>query len=308
MRVDPYGNQAQGGRRGFGGMRWWILLLFGLYAAWSWFGSAKTDPYTGETAHYGTSAGEEVQLGDQAFTQVLRDADSQRALLPTSAPQSQAVSQIAQRLIDKVPQVTQALAKQNNQEAPTDYQQFKWSVAVINSQEANAFCLPGGKMAVYTGLFPVTQNDDALAVVMGHEIAHALLRHGSQRMAQQKLVQLGQVAAGAAVGGMDPQQQQMIMGALGAGAQYGLVLPYGRNHETQADKVGLMLAAAACYDPRQAIPLWQRMSELGGGQRPPEFASTHPDPANRIQTLQQLMPAALAFYQANCANKPLAAR
>jgi len=308
MRVDPYGNQTSGGRRGFGGMRWWILLLFGLYAAWSWFGSAKTDPYTGETAHYGTSADEEVQLGEQAFAQVLNDAGSQRALLASSAPQSQAVSRIAQRLIDKVPQVTDALARQNNQEAPTDYRSFKWSVAVIDSQEANAFCLPGGKMAVYTGLFPVTQNDDALAVVMGHEIAHALLRHGSQRMAQQKLVQLGQVAAGAAVGGMDPQQQQMIMGALGAGAQYGLVLPYGRNHETQADKVGLMLAAAACYDPRQAIPLWQRMSQLGGGQRPAEFASTHPDPANRIATLQQLMPKALEFYQANCANKPLAAR
>ncbi|BAV98661.1 M48 family metallopeptidase [Lysobacter enzymogenes] len=307
MRVDPYGNQAQGGRRGFGGFRWWILLLFGLYAAWSWFGNAKTDPYTGETAHYGTSADEEVQLGEQAFVQVLNDATSQRALLASNAPQSQAVSQIAQRLIDKVPQVTEALARQNNQQAPTDYRNFKWSVAVINSQEANAFCLPGGKMAVYTGLFPVTQNDDALAVVMGHEIAHALLRHGSQRMAQQKLVQLGQVAAGAAVGGMDPQQQQMIMGALGAGAQYGLVLPYGRNHETQADKVGLMLAAAACYDPRQAVPLWQRMSQLGGGQRPAEFASTHPDPANRIQVLQQLMPTALKFYEANCANKPLAA-
>ncbi|MGH8082055.1 MAG: M48 family metallopeptidase, partial [Lysobacter sp.] len=293
MRIDPYGNQAQGGRRGFGGFRWWILLLFGLYAAWSWFGSAKTDPYTGEKAHYGASADEEVQLGDQAFVQVLSDAKAQSALLLSNSPQSQSVSQIAQRLIDKVPQVTQALAQQNNQAAPEDYKSFKWSVAVINSQEANAFCLPGGKMAVYTGLLPVTQNDDtgllpvtqnddALAVVMGHEIAHALLRHGSQRMAQQKLVQMGQLAAGMAVGGMDPQQQQMVMGALGAGAQYGLVLPYGRNHETQADKVGLMLAAAACYDPRQAVPLWERMSQLGGGQRPPEFASTHPDPANRI--------------------------
>ncbi len=297
--------RAQGGRRGFGGFRWWILLLFAGYAAWSWFGSAQTDPYTGEKAHYGASADEEVQLGEQAFVQVLQDARAQQALLPSNTPQSQDVSRIAQRLIDKVPQVTEALARQNNQAAPTDYRGFKWSVAVIDSQQANAFCLPGGKMAVYTGLLPVTQNQDALAVVMGHEIAHALLRHGSQRMAQQKLVQMGQLAAGMAVGGMDPQQQQMIMGALGAGAQYGLVLPYGRNHETQADKVGLMLAAAACYDPRQAIGLWERMSQLGGGQRPPEFASTHPDPANRIQTLQSLMPAALQFYQANCANQPL---
>lgn len=309
--MSVYGNQVQGGRRGFGiggGFRWLILLAFGIYALVSWFGGAKTDPYTGEKAHYGASADEEVELGAQAFQQVLSDANAQRALLPSNSPQSQDVSEIAQRLIDKVPQVTQALAQQNQQAAPEDYKAFKWSVAVINSQEANAFCLPGGKMAVYTGLLPVTQNDDALAVVMGHEIAHALLRHGSQRMAQQKLVQMGQMAAGVAMGGMDPQQQQMIMGALGAGAQYGLVLPYGRNHETQADKVGLMLAAAACYDPRQAIPLWERMSQLGGGQRPPEFASTHPDPANRIQTLQALMPAAMQFYQANCANKPLATR
>ena len=144
-----------------------------------------------------------------------------------------------------------------------------------------------------------------MAVVMGHEIAHALLRHGSQRMAQQKLVQMGQMAAGMAIGGMDPQQQQAVMAALGAGAQYGFILPYGRDHETQADQVGLMLAAAACYDPRTAVPLWERMSQLGGGERPPEFASTHPDPANRIQNLQALMPQAVAFHEKYCAGQPL---
>jgi len=159
-------------------------------------------------------------------------------------------------------------------------------------------------MAVYTGLLPIAQNQDAMAVVMGHEIAHALLRHGSQRMAQQKLVQMGQMAAGVALGGMDPGQQQAVMAALGAGAQYGLILPYGRKHETQADKVGLMLAAAACFNPGEAIGLWERMSSLGGGQRPPEFASTHPDPANRIQTLQALMPQAVQFYQKYCPGQP----
>jgi predicted Zn-dependent protease len=147
-----------------------------------------------------------------------------------------------------------------------------------------------------------------MAVVMGHEIAHALLRHGSQRMAQQKIVQAGQMAAGVAIGNMDPGQQQMLMAALGAGAQYGLVLPYGRKHETQADEVGLMLAAAACYDPREAIPLWQRMAELNGGQRPPEFASTHPDPANRMQRLGELMPRAMGYYGKYCGAKPLPAR
>ncbi|MEO8001486.1 MAG: M48 family metallopeptidase, partial [Arenimonas sp.] len=141
-----------------------------------------------------------------------------------------------------------------------------------------------------------------MAIVMGHEIAHALLRHGSQRMAQQKLVQMGQMAAGVAIGEMDPNQQRMVMSALGAGTQYGLALPFGRSHETQADEVGLMLAAAACYNPKEAIPLWERMAQLNGGQRPPEFASTHPDPANRIAHLQSLMPKAEKFYAKYCST------
>jgi len=268
MRIDPLGGQRQAGapRRG-GGIRWWILILFAGYAAWQWFGSAKVDPYTGEKAHYGATPEEEVQLGAQAFQQVLGDAQSQGALLPANTEVSQQIRTIAQRLVARVPEVTTEMASANQQEVPTSHQNFQWDVAVIQSDQANAFCLPGGKMAVYTGLIPVAQNQDAMAVVMGHEIAHALLRHGSQRMAQQKLVQMGQIAAGMAVGGMDPQQQQAVMAALGAGAQYGFILPYGRNHETQADEVGLMLAAAACYDPQAAVPLWERMASLGGGQQ-----------------------------------------
>jgi predicted Zn-dependent protease len=308
MRVDPmgssYGQQGRP-RRGFGGIRWWILILFAGYAAWQWFGSAKVDPYTGEKAHYGATAEEEVQLGAQAFQQVVGDASAQGALLPPDAQVSRQIREIAQRLINRVPQVTADLAAQNAQQAPTEQQNFQWDVAVIQSDEANAFCLPGGKMAVYTGLLPIAKNQNAMAVVMGHEIAHALLRHGSQRMAQQKLVQMGQMAAGVAMGGMDPQQQQAIMAALGAGAQYGLILPYGRNHESQADQVGLMLAAAACYDPHEAIPLWERMAQLGGGERPPEFASTHPDPANRIAHLQALMPQAEQYYAKYCQGQPL---
>lgn len=291
-------------RRGFGGIRWWVLLLFAGYAAWSWFGSAKVDPYTGEKAHYGATAEEEIQLGAQAYQQVRSDAETQGALLPANAQVSQQIREIASRLVSKVPQVTADLAAMNQQQAPTDYQRFQWDVSVIQSEDANAFVLPGGKMAVYTGLLPIAENQDAMAVVMGHEVAHALLRHGSQRLAQQKLVQMGQMAAGMALGGMDQGQQQAVMAALGAGARYGLILPYGRNHETQADQVGLMLAAAACFNPREAIALWQRMSNLGGGERPPEFASTHPDPANRIQTLQSLMPQAEQFHQKYCQGQP----
>lgn len=307
MRIDPMSARGQGAprrRMGFGGLRLLVLVGFAIYAAITWFGSAKVDPYTGEKARYGATPEEEAQLGAQAYQQVQGDAAAQGALLSPDAPESKQIREIASRLVQKVQPVAADLAAANQQQAPVDFQHFNWDVSVIDSQEANAFCLPGGKMAVYTGLFPVAQNSDAMAVVMGHEIAHALLRHGSQRIAQQKLVQVGQMAAGVALGGMDPQQQQAMMAALGAGAQYGFILPYGRSHETQADEVGLMLAAAACFNPREAIPLWERMSELGGGARPPEFASTHPDPANRIQTLQSLMPQAEAFYAKYCAGQP----
>lgn len=305
MRIDPMRGARRGRSRGagFGGMRWIVMLLFAGYAAWSWFGNAETDPYTGEAARYGASPEEEVQLGAQAYQQVLGDANAQGALLPPDAQVSRQIAAIAERLIARVPEVTADLAAMNQQQAPTTYENFQWNAAVIQSDDANAFVLPGGKMVVFTGLLPIAENPDAMAVILGHEIAHALLRHGSQRMAQQKLVQMGQIAAGVALGGMDSGQQQAVMAALGAGAQYGFVLPYGRNHETQADRVGLMLAAAACYDPREAVPLWGRMSQLGGGARPAEFASTHPDPANRQQTLQSLMPQAEAFHRKYCAGQ-----
>jgi predicted Zn-dependent protease len=290
------GGGARGGRRSAGGIRWWVLILFAAYAAWNWFGMAKTDPYTGEKARYGATVDEEAQLGLQAFQEVL----STERPVPATDPRAKAIETIARRLVEHADEVEADLAAENGQPSPGLANSFDWSVAVLESEQANAFCLPGGKMAVYTGLLPVTQNDNAMAVVMGHEIAHALLRHGSQRMAQQKLVQVGQMAAGVAVGGMDPGQQQMLMAVFGAGAQYGIILPYGRSHETQADEIGLMLAAAACYDPREAIPLWTRMAELGGGARPPEFASTHPDPANRMARLQALMPRAQQVYAKYC--------
>ena len=154
---------------------------------------------------------------------------------------------------------------------------FDWDVAVLNSEQANAFCLPGGKMAVYTGLVPVAQNADAMAVVMGHEISHALLRHGAQRMSRSKLEQLGQMAGAAS--GIDAGTMQTVMSAYG----YGSALPYARSQESQADELGLMLAAAACFKPQEAIPLWQRMDQMSGGQNPPEFSSTHPSAGTRIQ-------------------------
>lgn len=292
MRMDPYGNSAQGGMRRGGGIRWWILLLFAGYAAYYWFSNRSTDPLTGEKVviDRSLSAEDEKALGLQAYQEILQQ---ERPVDPNSAIAKQ-IREIAQRLVAKVDVVETALAAEHGQQPQHFSRSFEWEVNVIQSDQANAFCLPGGKMAVYTGLVPVAQNADAMAIVMGHEISHALLRHGAQRMAQQRLAQLGQVAG--AMSGMDAQTQQMVMSAYG----YGMMLPYARSHETQADEVGLMLAAAACFDPQQAVPLWERMGANSGGQAPPEFASTHPNPGTRIKNLQALMPKAMEYRAKYC--------
>ncbi|KRG78879.1 peptidase [Stenotrophomonas ginsengisoli] len=288
------GRQPTQGRRRGGGIRWIILLGFAVYGGCYYFSNRTVDPYTGEKVliDAGLDASQEKAMGLQAYQEIL----SQERPIDPNTPQAQQVRAIAQRLIAKVPEVEAALAAENGLQASNFSQDFDWEVNVIASDQANAFCLPGGKMAVYTGLLPVAQSEDALAVVMGHEIAHALLRHGAQRMAQQKLTQIGQMAGAAS--GMDPQQQQMVMAAMG----YGYLLPYAREHETQADEVGLMLAAAACYDPAQAMPLWERMSQSSGGQAPPEFSSTHPNPGTRIQNLTALQAKAMEYRQRFCTS------
>ena len=297
MRNDPFGqgNTQQGGSRRRGGgfnLRWIILLGFAGYAAFYWFSNRVVDPYSGEKVLIDNSISveEEKAMGLQAYQEILQQ---ERPVDPNS-PFARDVREIARRLIAKIPQVEAAIAQERGTQASGNWKTFEWEVNVIQSDQANAFCLPGGKMAVYTGLQPVAQNADAMAVVMGHEIAHALLRHGAQRMSQQKLTQIGQMAG--AMSGMDPQQQQMVMAAMG----YGYLLPYARSHETQADEVGLMLAAAACFNPQEAVPLWERMSQASGGEAPPEFSSTHPNPGTRIQNLTALMPKAMEYRQRFC--------
>jgi predicted Zn-dependent protease len=292
MAIDP--NQAQGRRRGmgFGGIRWWVLLLFAGYAVYYWVSNRSTDPLTGETVliDKNISPSDEKQLGLQAWEELL----TQEQPVDPNDPNARAVKAIAQRLIVKIPEVSDALAAEHGLQAQHIEKTFDWEVNLLQSDQVNAFCLPGGKMAVYTGLIPVAQNDNAMAVVMGHEIVHALLRHGAQRMTEQKLAQIGQMAG--AMSGMDQSQMQAVMAVYG----YGRALPYARKQETQADEMGLMLAAAACFDPREAIPLWERMGQASGGEAPPEFSSTHPNPGTRIQNLQALMPKAMEYRAKFC--------
>lgn len=174
---------------------------------------------------------------------------------------------------------------------------FKWEYNLIDDPKmVNAFCMPGGKVAFYTGILPVTQNDTGVAVVMGHEVAHAIAKHGAERMSQQLIVGLGGITLAEALSKKPQQTQQLAMAAFGLGSTVGFVLPYGRLQESEADRIGLIYMAKAGYDPRESVAFWQRMAKTGGGA-PPEFLSTHPSHDTRINDLQKWMPEALAEYE-----------
>lgn len=174
---------------------------------------------------------------------------------------------------------------------------YQWEYNLVNSNEVNAWCMPGGKIVVYTGLLPITQNEAALAVVMGHEIAHALAKHGNERMSRASLAELGGQALSVALANKSPIAQNIFMSAYGVGTNVGVMLPFGRSQELEADKFGLIFSAMAGYNPREAIPLWERMEKAGGGNKPPEFLSTHPSEGKRIEKLKQMMPEALTYYK-----------
>ncbi len=170
---------------------------------------------------------------------------------------------------------------------------YDWAFTLFDSKEVNAFCLPGGRVGVYTGIVPIAKTNAALAAVLGHEIGHAIARHSGERMSESLLVTGVLISVEEVMG--DSNRKQIVMGALGLGAQFGVLLPFSRVHESEADQIGLTLMARAGYDPHEAITLWKRMAALGGN--PPQFLSTHPDPERRAEALQSQLPAALALYE-----------
>ena len=174
-------------------------------------------------------------------------------------------------------------------------QDYRWEYKLIDNKEVNAWCMPGGKIVVYSGILPITQNDAGLATVMGHEVSHALANHGAQRMSASQLQQLGAVGVAVATGSQSAEKQQMWQQYYGMGSQVGVMLPFSRGHETEADKIGLTLMAIAGYNPEEAITFWSRMAAQSSGQAPPEFMSTHPSDATRIANLKVLIPEAKAL-------------
>lgn len=174
---------------------------------------------------------------------------------------------------------------------------FKWEFNLVESDVPNAWCMPGGKVVVYTGILPYTQDENGLAVVLGHEIAHAVARHGSERMSQQMLVQMGGVALSTAMQEKPQETQAIFNAAYGAGTQVGVMLPFSRKHEYEGDHMGLIFMAMAGYDPRSSVSFWKRMSSNSSGT--PEWLSTHPVDSNRIAALEKMMPEALTYYSGN---------
>jgi predicted Zn-dependent protease len=219
---------------------------------------------------------QEAALGAQAFQQVLS-----RNQLDHNPATNAAVEDVGRRLA-----------------AVANRPDFQWNFVVIkNDREVNAFCLPGGKVAVYTGILPIAQDQAGLAVVMGHEIAHAIARHGAERMSQAQLAELGGQALAIGLGGS--ASSAAILAAYGLGAQVGVLLPYGRTQESEADHIGLLLMAQAGYDPRVAIGFWERMEHGSGGKGgPPEYLSTHPSHGTRVQQIRAWMPEAMRLYEA----------
>lgn len=172
---------------------------------------------------------------------------------------------------------------------------YKWEFNVVKSNTVNAWCMPGGKVVVYTGLLPITKDENGLAVVMGHEIAHAIAQHGNERMSQQLAIQMGGTALAVAMETQPGQTAQIFNQVYGVGSTLG-ALAYSRKHEGEADKLGLCFMAMAGYDPNSAVSFWERMSKAGG-QAPPQFLSTHPSDANRIKEIKAYMPKAMKYYK-----------
>ena len=247
----------------------------------------ETNPYTGRSQLLMTSVGQEMQMGAQAYNQVKSDPK----MRPSQDPREvEPVKRVAARIVEAAKRSKYAEMAQ----------QFQWEVTVIKDDKtANAFALPGGKMAVYTGIFPMAKTEAGLAAVMGHEVVHALARHGAERMSQGQVANIGLQVVGAAVGmsSKNPVLGQATMAALGAGAQVGVLLPFSRKHESEADYVGILLAADAGYDPRESVALWERMAQVSGGGGQAEFLSTHPSHDTRIDQLKEWMPEAMAIYQ-----------
>jgi len=242
-------------------------------------------PMTGRKQFVAIPSSDMIALSVESYSQVLSEGK-----LSTNSNYVSTVRKVGERLTAAV----ENYLKQNNLTSATEG--YQWQYNVLVSEELNAWCMPGGQIAFYEGIMAVCQDENGIAVVMGHEIAHAVAQHGNERISQQLALQMGGIALSEALKTQKQETIDLAMLAFGVGAKVGVELPYSRTHETEADELGLYFMAMAGYDPQTAPSFWERM-EAKSASRPPEFLSTHPDPSNRIANLKRIMPKAMEYYK-----------
>jgi predicted Zn-dependent protease len=251
--------------------------------------ACSTNAVTGRRQFKLVSEQELQAMATQQYQQFLSE---NKRVSPSADRDAEMVRRVGQRVANSV---TQYYKSQNMSD---QLQGFNWEYNLVSNKDANAWCMPGGKIVVYSGLLPITQNEAALAVVIGHEVTHALFQHGNERMSQGLVQQLGGTALSIAMVNQPAATQNLFLQAYGVGSNVGVMLPFGRKQELEADRYGLRWAAMAGYNPRESIALWERMEKMAAsGQKPPEFLSTHPSEGRRIDELKKYMPEALKYYK-----------
>ncbi|MGY5847549.1 M48 family metallopeptidase [Salegentibacter sp. HM20] len=245
--------------------------------------ACKTNPFTGERNLNFVSNDQLFPASFQQYNQFLQEND-----VITGTAEANMIKNVGRKIETAAERYLNANGYQGFLE------DFRWEYNLVRDDAVNAFAMPGGKIVFFTGILPVAENEDGIATVMAHEIAHALADHGAQRLSAAQLQQLGAVAGSVAVSGRSQQTQQIFAQAYGLGTTVGVMLPFSRKHESEADRIGLTLMAIAGYNPDEAARLWQRMAAQSSGQAPPEFLSTHPANQTRINNLQKWAPEAKA--------------
>ncbi|MCB9082147.1 MAG: M48 family metallopeptidase [Lewinellaceae bacterium] len=251
----------------------------------SMLAACSTVPITGRKQLSLIPASTMLSLSQQSYRQVLNES---------KVSSNQAETTRLRRVGNRITQSVESYLRQNN--ASNLVANYQWEVNLIESPEVNAWCMEGGKIAFYTGIMPLMPNDDAIAVVMSHEIAHAVARHGGERMSQMLVTQLGGVAIDVALRDQPSTTRGLAQVAYGAGTQLGVLLPFSRSHESEADEMGLHFLVMAGYNPEEAVRFWERMSAQSGGKQPLQFLSTHPSHEARIANLKRLIPLVKAKY------------
>ncbi|MBU1701683.1 MAG: M48 family metallopeptidase [Candidatus Eisenbacteria bacterium] len=250
----------------------WVALIVLMFM----IAGCATVPVTGRRSLNLIPESQELALGLESYQQVLSESE-----IVKSGAEFEMVRRVGRKIA-----------------AASDRPGYEWEFSLIRDEATvNAFCLPGGKVAIYTGILPVAENEAGLATVMAHEIAHAIARHGGERMTDDLAFQIGGMGLEALLNEKSETTRSVVLAAYGIGGQVGILLPFSRAQESEADHIGLVYMAKAGYDPRESIRFWERMGKSAGGSAPPEWLSTHPSHGTRVEQLQKWMPEALTYYK-----------